>query len=259
MSIMRTSILLSICLVCFSSSLFCQNNSAKKEKDFRFHVGTSLMFSMTGTKMNNHLTNSGFKGKFNGAFDAIFSGGNDYYPQKDIMPFSLEIGAERRLGKNGWVGLSFGSDKMETAKGYDRYGTGSFITTGTFSTGQFITIEHFSFYLSPTYKMELDWCNYNPFVGAVVTFNTMSTNWGGFGTTYDDKTNLGGVVGISGKIKGNWQWHLTYRHSGNVIFKETEVYDDAGEVRSHFSELELNTSHVRLGAFYQFEIGKKNK
>lgn len=256
---MRQLIILLLALTC--STAICQQNKKhlkSSKSNFRISLGLSGTISSSASDMKNHLKSAGLGDKVNGTYDYISSGGNDFYPQSEVYMMGFELMAERRIGKQAWLGISIGSDKMEKVTGYDRFGTKSSFWAGTYSIGQFVTLTHSSWFLSSQFSIATPDGRLEFFGGPTATFHKVGTTWNYPRIKKEGQTTLGAHLGVKVNFTDHWNMFLTYRITGKVQHESSsQDYTNDGELyTSILPAKEFSYNHLRVGLSYRFSISK---
>lgn len=248
---MRPITLLIIAIACLQTSAFCQRHeiTIQHEKKFRVRFSPGVAISFSVKAMENHFREHGFNDKLNAKMDWLYSGGNDFFPQSMTWPVIFELAVERKLNKGMWAGLTGGIDEFTKSKGYDRYGTDYGWWEGTYSIGRFVTMKHWSWFLSPQIHYRFPNGDAGLFGGPTITFHSMGVQWDTGQELLKHPTKLGGIFGLKLHFGEYVEGFVAYRFSQPVVFNassEILTHEDK-TFTSTLPALELGLNHVRIG------------
>ena len=220
----------------------------------RLRIGAGMAISSSASQLEDHLIKSGFGDKVNGKLDWLRDNGNDFYPQSETQPFVVELALERQFSDQVWMGISAGIDRSVSVKGYDRFGTTYSFWNGTYSIGQFVTMKHHSWFLSPQLSFNKEDSKVGLFGGPTIEFHTMSIQYENQRPIQNKQTKIGAVIGARANLGGNWEWFASYRFSSSLPYgRITNSFQNGND--SYTSTLhagEINLNHFRTGFAYRF-------
>lgn len=238
-------------IINFQSNGICQ--AKKMDNTLRFRMSLALKASNAKSAMKDYLRDSGFGDKYNSAFDALVRSGNDFYPQANPFSVAFELSVDQQIQPQTRLGLRVGKETATTAKGYDRYGTGTGLFGGTYSIGQFITLKHAAWYLSPFMGFTSKDGKKELLIGPSLDVHALSTEWEGFSTEKENQIRLGVIAQAALLISSRVEAFVAYRYSAKVKFAESLLISSGGD-SSFLPSMKINFSHFRLGLAYQFYV-----
>ncbi len=227
-------------------------NPAKK---IRIRLAVGAGFSSAENQLKGHLRESGLGDKLNAKGDWLYSGGNDFYPQSEVVRFVGALSIDYRLGKYAWFGVTVGIDPSASATGYDRFGTDYGFWAGTYSIGQFATLKQGSWFWSPQLSFNSTDGKFGIFGGPTFEYHILSIQWEDTVPVYKRPTTIGAVFGARAGFVGRWEWFVSYRLSADVQYWQTSNTMQAySENTSVLPDRVVNFSHFRTGITYSFSL-----
>ncbi len=251
--------------VLFNTNLFAQSYSGSgssqtstisidKKGDLRLRFGTGFVISRTANQLKEEFTTHGFGDKYNASYDWLYSGGNDFYPQSEVVPLVAELALEKKISQQFWAGFSISFDQPVSVTGYDRHGTDYSFLRGTYSIGRFLTMKHKSWSLSPQFSYDKPASNFGFFGGPVFEFHSLQVRNDTQPSIHAKKANVGVVIGVRARLMRRLEWFASYRFSAGMPYGQViNSYQDND--RNFVSVLPagtINTNHFRMGLAWCF-------
>ncbi len=234
-------------------AICCQTKAQKSTEDalqvHRLRSGMGVSFSSATCQLKDYLEDNGFGDKGSGL--EILPKTN--FPQSLHAPFIAELTYEYKLGNQFWVGLSVGIDRIIKVEGFDKKGSHTYFLIGSSSFGQYVTIKHFSWFLSPQISADIN-DHIGFFGGPILAFQTSGIQWGEENPMQKKKaTKFGTLFGIRLRLVAGLECFAAYRFSSNLHINSTSnTFEYNGIVyTSMLPDKEIKMSHLRAGFTYR--------
>lgn len=255
-----------ILLVMAGHPVFSQKSSGGSsstgERNFRFRIGFGMPISLIKQQLFGDLKANGYGDTYH--YTGIGFGLLDQtieHPRSKSIPLTAEIMAERRMNKNGWLGLAFGLGPETRITGFDKSGDIRpwIFDIGGHSTGEYVTLTHSSWYLSPRYSIFLKDKKTAVWAGPALSLHTTEAWWRHQSQEQYQSlqkkqwVKAGAMLGLNVSIFRQFEWVTALHWFPGLQYDPLSVTRGGASIPSVvLPVMKTNFSYLRTGLSFYF-------